>query len=155
MLFRSEAIVVKEDMPRAIDRSFLESSLRHVKNGNIESLENKTVFLDFFYQGCYPCVKSYPYVNDLYKRKRQDVVVVGIDHIPHDTATIDKYIEKYALQYPILVGDKALDAAKFFKLHGVPAFAIIAPNGEIVTIESGFTKGSFRRLTKSLTKLTH
>jgi thiol-disulfide isomerase/thioredoxin len=139
----------KEEKPQSIDRLLLERYLKPLKN---ERIENKTVFLDFFYQGCYPCVKSYPYVNDLYKNKKPDVVVIGVDRLLQDSITIDRYIEKYNLQYPILTGEQALLLANFFKIHGDPTFIVIAPNGKIVEHKLGFTKGSFKSFAKTLTK---
>jgi len=64
----------EEETPEFIERSLLETYLKPLTSRAIESIEGKTIFLDFFYQGCYPCVKSHPYVNDLYKSKNQTLL---------------------------------------------------------------------------------
>jgi len=140
----------EKEKPQFIDRSLLEKHLGLLKNGDPDTLANKTVLLDFFYQGCYPCVKSYPYMNDLYKSRRPDVVIIGVDFPLRDSSTIDRYIKKHDLQYPIVVGEQALSLQKFFKEYGAPNFVIIAPDGKVIDRQLGFTEGSFRRFTKSL-----
>jgi hypothetical protein len=77
---------------------------------------------------------------------------VGVDYPLSDSSTIDRYIKKHDLQYPILVGEQALSLRTFFRAYDAPTFIIIAPDGKVFDRQLGFTKGSFRRLTKTLTK---
>ena len=137
-------------MPEFIERDVLEKNLTGLVNGRIESIKNKSVFLDFFYQGCYPCVKSYPYVNSLFNAAETGLVVIGVDQLPSDTLTIDRYIKKYNLQYPILVGQAAAFLTSYFKLHSFPTFIVIDTYGRVIKYGNGFTKSSFKMLTKKI-----
>jgi thiol-disulfide isomerase/thioredoxin len=142
----------KEPRAGSIEVSLLEENLARIVNGKIESIKKKTVLLDFFYQGCLPCVKSYPYVNSLYNSRGSDLVVIGVDQLLSDTSTIDKYIEKYNLQYPILIGQPAAFLTQYFKLSSFPTFIVLDPDGRIIEFGDGFTKSSFKKLTKRLLK---
>jgi len=144
-----KAVYVKQEHPKIIDRSLIESTLKYLTNGRVPGIENKIVFLDFFYQSCYPCVKSYPYVSDLFKNKNPDVILIGVDVVLTDSLTIGKYSEKYNLQYPILAGETAVTFERYFKFNGAPYFVIVAPDGKL-RYEYGFTKSSFRKFTKEL-----
>jgi hypothetical protein len=141
---------IQETGPEFIDRYLLEKNLAPVVNGKVKSLMNKTVFLNFFYQGCFPCVKSYPYVNSLFNAADSSLIVIGVDQLPRDTLTIDKYIEKYNLQFPIIIGQPAAFLTQYFKLHSFPTFIVINPKGNVIKKVDGFTKGSFKKLMKKL-----
>jgi thiol-disulfide isomerase/thioredoxin len=140
----------KESKPKSIEKSILEKSLVGVVNGRIESLKNKIVFLDFFYQGCLPCVKSYPFVNLLFKSADSNLIVIGVDQLKSDSSTIDKYIKKYNLLYPILIGQPAVSLRQYFELHSFPTFIVLNEDGKIIDYGDGFTKSSFKRLTKRI-----
>ena len=140
----------KEPRPESIEKSMLENTLIGIVNGKVESVKNKTVFLDFFYQGCLPCVKSYPYVNLLFKSADSNLVVIGVDQLQSDSSTIGKYIEKYDLQYPVLVGHHAAFLRQYFKLHSFPTFIVLNEDGKIINYGDGFTKNSFKRLIKRI-----
>lgn len=44
----------------------------------LSSLRGKTVLLDFWYQGCYPCVKAIPFLESMHQKyKAQGLVVLG------------------------------------------------------------------------------
>lgn len=136
----------REPMPDSIDVALLEKKLEKTINGEIMSFKNKIIVLDFFYQGCLPCVKSYPYVNSLFSTKSSNLLVIGVDQLINDTLTIDKYIKRYNLLYPILIGESAVFLTQYFKLHSFPAFIIIDPNGMILKYGNGFTRSSFKKL---------
>jgi thiol-disulfide isomerase/thioredoxin len=138
----------KQENPQSINREILLKKLEHSINNSGLDISNKTVLLDFFYQGCYPCVKSYPYLNQLNKNKPDDLIVLGVDQLLGDAATIDKYIEKYNIQYPVVAGEDAVYLSEYFKLNSFPVFIIIAPDGKIVHYEFGFGKSSFKKLLK-------
>lgn len=140
----------KEPRPESIEKSMLENTLMGIVNGKVESVKNKRVFLDFFYQGCLPCVKSYPYINLLFNSADSNLVVIGVDQLESDSSTIDKYIEKYDLQYPILVGQQAVFLRRYFKLNSFPTFIVLNEDGKIIEYGDGFTKSSFKRLTKRI-----
>jgi len=144
--------IKRAPMPEYIDRVLLERNLTHILNGSIQTLKGKTVFLDFFYQGCLPCVKSYPHVNALFKAADSNLVVIGVDQLIEDTSTIAKYIDKYSLLYPILIGQQAVFLRKYFKLYGFPVFLVLNADGKLIEFGDGFTQNSFKRLTRKLLK---
>lgn len=138
--------------PKAIDRIILKESLTDIINSEHVDIDGKIVLLDFFFQGCYPCVKSYPYVNSLFQKSYPNLVVIGVDQLESDTATIRDYINKYNLLYPILIGKKASILTQYFRLHSFPAFVLIDEDGKVIRYGNGFTKSSFNKIVNQNSK---
>jgi thiol-disulfide isomerase/thioredoxin len=66
------------------------------------------VFLDLWYAGCYPCLKSAPVIEKLYEEYKGEMAFYSVNEIDKDHAKIDRYVEKLALTFPVLLnrGDK-------------------------------------------------
>jgi hypothetical protein len=138
--------------PNHIETVILKSHLNKIVNGDIGSIEGKKILLNFFYQGCYPCIKAYPYINTLFDRigANSKAIILGVDHLERDTLTIEKYIEKYNLKFPVLIGFSAAFLTEYFMLDTFPSFIIIDLDGKVLEIIEGFTRKSFEKATKKL-----
>jgi len=76
------------------------------KKFSLESFRGKVVLLEFFRSGCPPCQQEAPILEKLYRRyKSKGVIIIGISHDPGGAAPVRDYARKYAITFPVLVGD--------------------------------------------------
>lgn len=67
-----------------------------------QSTEGKIVVFNFWFTSCPPCIKELPELNEVYQKYKDndDIVFAAItfERLPK----IEKFLEKYELQYPIV-----------------------------------------------------
>lgn len=112
-------------------------SLRH-----ISEFKGKFILLDFWSSGCAPCVESIPEMEkimDLYKDK---MTVIGISEDPK--ARWAEYIKTKGMggnQWNELRNGRT-GLALNYQVRGIPHYVLIAPDGKIQDIWSGYGQGS-------------
>ena len=112
-------------------------SLRH-----ISEFKGKFILLDFWSSGCGPCVESIPEmekVMDLYKDK---MTVISISEDPK--ARWKEYIKTKGMggnQWNELRKGRA-GLALNYQVRGIPHYVLIAPDGKIQDVWSGYGAGS-------------
>ena len=121
-------------------------SLRH-----ISEFKGKFILLDFWSSGCGPCVESIPEmekVMDLYKDK---MTVISISEDPK--ARWKEYIKTKGMggnQWNELRKGRT-GLALNYQVRGIPHYVLIAPDGKIQDVWSGYGSGSLLALHCSLT----
>lgn len=112
-------------------------SLRH-----ISEFKGKFILLDFWSSGCGPCVESIPEmekVMDLYKDK---MTVISISEDPK--ARWKEYIKTKGMggnQWNELRKGR-IGLALNYQVRGIPHYVLIAPDGKIQDVWSGYGSGS-------------
>lgn len=112
-------------------------SLRH-----ISEFKGKFILLDFWSSGCGPCVESIPEmekVMDLYKDK---MTVISISEDPK--ARWKEYIKTKGIggnQWNELRKGRT-GLALNYQVRGIPHYVLIAPDGKIQDVWSGYGAGS-------------
>ena len=112
-------------------------SLRH-----ISEFKGKFILLDFWSSGCGPCVESVPEmekVMDLYKDK---MTVISISEDPK--ARWKEYIKTKGMggnQWNELRKGRT-GLALNYQVRGIPYYVLIAPDGKIQDVWSGYGSGS-------------
>ncbi len=118
----------------------------------LEKLKGKVVVLDFFAPWCGPCRMAMPVLNDLYKKHKDKLVVIGITplegrffdgKIKEQNITKERELEliKNFLkekEYPVAV-TKDKDLVKQYGVSGIPHFVIIDKNGNVAKVIVGFS----------------
>src|SRR5687767_5220107 len=81
----------------------------------------KYILVDMFFQACGPCRKSIPDLNALADTvKYPKLLVVAVDPFREDSATMDKFIEQFKIQYPVVTGNQAIELWKLVGNRGYP-----------------------------------
>lgn len=112
-------------------------SLRH-----ISEFKGKFILLDFWSSGCGPCVESIPEMEkviDIYKDK---MTVIGISEDPK--ARWKEYVKTKGMggnQWNELRRGRT-GLAVSYQVKGIPHYVLIAPDGKIQDIWSGYGSGS-------------
>jgi peroxiredoxin len=108
-------------------------------NGNtvdLKVLRGQVVLLDFWASWCAPCIVEIPHLIDLQKRfGSQGLRVVGVS-MDDSAAPVKSLQERFAFNYPLLMGD-----AKFGNLYGgvlgLPVRFLISRDGKIIRVWRG------------------
>lgn len=100
---------------------------------NLREAKGKILIIEFWGTWCGPCIPALEHLNELQKKFKDDVVVVGISD---DT---EERLNRFLLKRPVtvpLVADPMNKKDKFFKILSVPRTFIANSKGEIISITS-------------------
>jgi len=70
-------------------------------NINNDSLIGKVVLINFWFEGCHPCVAEFGALNELAEQLKENKDFKFISFTWDDSETIKKVMEKYKLQYEV------------------------------------------------------
>jgi thiol-disulfide isomerase/thioredoxin len=74
-------------------------------DGNLyidDSLKSKTTFINFWFEGCLPCIAEFPALNDLYDRYKTNSQFQFLSFTFESKETALRISEKYELKYPVI-----------------------------------------------------
>jgi len=104
----------------------------------LSDFRGKLVLLDFFYKGCYPCMKALPVLQALHEKyESKGLAVVGLD--PFDEVEKDgmkNFLTKIGITYITLYDAK--EVSKSYKVSGYPTMYLIGKDGKIIYTEVGY-----------------
>ena len=106
------------------------------KQIRVSELKGKVVVLNFWATWCGPCIAEMPYfqtVVDSYK-DNPDVAFFAVS-VDDNRAPVRPFIEKNEYTMTVVYGS---EAAKKYKIYGIPRMVLIDRNGVIQYFESGF-----------------
>lgn len=125
---------------------------------NISEAEKpKNILLDFFYQACYPCLKTIPILNNAKNSiGERELKIFGIDPILEDSATSEKHIKRYGISYQIINGELAQKIKNIVisskQQFYYPTLIVINEDNSISFLSEGLNEKKF---TKYLGKFTN
>lgn len=112
----------------------------------------KVVVVDFWASWCVPCRRSFPWLERMHRKYRDDgLVVIGVNE---DNVTEDA--EAFLRSLPVsfrIVRDPGGDLARRFDLIAMPSTYVIDRNGEIAARHLGFRTGRTEEYEATLRKL--
>jgi len=103
----------------------------------LESLHGKVVLVDFWASWCAPCLRSFPWMNDLQQKLGDDGLVVVAVNVDQDRELADAFLKKVPVQFRIEY-DQAGDLAKQFGVENMPTSFLIDRAGQVRARHSGF-----------------
>lgn len=101
------------------------------ENVSLSDFSGKMVILDFWATWCPPCKEEIPHFIELYEQyKDKGLAVIGIALDQGGVGVVKPFVQKYGIQYPILISDG--QAAKAYGgINSIPTTFIIDSDGNI------------------------
>lgn len=103
---------------------------------NNESLRGKTVFVNFWFEACAPCIAEFKGLDQLYDSLKADSTFAFISFTYETKNTIARVKKKYGLKFPI-VSVSSSDCYRLNQDNGFPTNLILDTNLAIRHIETG------------------
>lgn len=108
-------------------------------DGNIcnnETLKGKTVYINFWYASCAPCLSEFAALNTMYQKLHGTKDFEFISFTYENSDVIEMIIDKYNIKYPIFYMPKD-DLKKLSLGKGYPTSMIIDSAGNITYFRIG------------------
>ncbi len=101
------------------------------KTVSLSDFEGKVIILDFWATWCPPCVKEIPHFAELYEQYNdREFVMVGISVDREGIDVVKSFVQKYKVNYPILMTDGQVEKA-YGNIVSIPTTFVIDSEGEI------------------------
>lgn len=118
----------------------------------LQELKGKVVYMDFWASWCPPCVKSFPFLNQLeHDMKEQGLHVIGVN-LDEKVKDAEEFLTKHPAHFSI-VADPARTCAKVLEVMAMPTSYIIDKKGNIRHVHQGFRPGETEELRALLAQL--
>jgi len=115
----------------------VQSETTQAESLDLSDYRGKVVVIDFWASWCVPCRRSFPWLNDMHSRYREDgLVIIGVN-VDKDPDAATEFLQKYPAQFKIHY-DPAGKLAKEFGVRGMPSSFVIGRDGQLVSQHIGF-----------------
>jgi thiol-disulfide isomerase/thioredoxin len=119
---------------------------------DLDNLKGKVVYLDFWASWCKPCVKSFPWMNEIkrsYADQGFEVLAVNLDK---DRKLADEFLNKMDVNFMVAF-DESGESAAAYKLTGMPSSYLIGRDGKVYASHIGFREKDKKQLDQAIKKL--
>lgn len=114
----------------------------------LDEVKSPFILLDFWYSACFPCIKSIPMVNDLYKNYvDKGMVVYGVNLIDDEIAKksrLEKFIKSNPMYYQSIMVDDALNEQIY--VEGYPMIIVLDNNYKVIYKEVGYNENLYNEI---------
>ena len=117
----------------------------------LAKLKGKVVVVNFWATWCGPCRSEIPGFLEVYKQyKPKGLEIVGVSLDRGGWAEVKPFVERYKINYPVVVGDGNL-ADAYGGIEAIPTTFVVDKNGNIVNKHLGYlNKAAFEKMVKDL-----
>ena len=132
--------------------SFTDVNLKLHDNSTVKlaDLKGKVVLLDFWYRGCYACLKAMPDLIKLQEEFKDDLVIIGINDFD-DQQDVKDYFEYKKVNY-LSTYKTDIDISKGAKITAFPTTILYDKQGKLLQVDTGYSKAGIRQLKKAIKK---
>ncbi|NOT83264.1 MAG: TlpA family protein disulfide reductase [Methylococcaceae bacterium] len=130
------------------------TSMDTLQRYDLQKFQGKVVYVDFWASWCPPCVKSFPFLNDLehdFKDQGLQVIAINLDEALQDAKD---FLAKQPANFTLAL-DTSKQCAQAFGVMAMPSSYLIDRKGIIRHTSLGFrpeTAKALRTLTQQLLK---
>lgn len=112
---------------------------------NWPEMKGKVIYIDFWASWCPPCIKSFPFMNQLTRDfEERGLQVVGIN-LDEERSEAEDFLKQFQNKFTI-VFDTDKQCAKDFNVIAMPSTYIIDKRGLVRHIHRGFRPGEMEAM---------
>lgn len=116
-------------------------ALENVRDGQVvdsDSFEGRVLLLTFFATWCPPCLEEIPVLVKLQDElSGAGFSVIGMSVDQQGPATVARFVEKKAINYPVLLAE-AKTTTDFGGIYGIPVAFLVNKAGNVVKKYTGY-----------------
>jgi peroxiredoxin len=108
---------------------------------------NKATLVGFFYPRCPSCNVALPKMQTLYDTyNSRGLSVVLINVLPEENKLISKWMEKYSVSLPVLIGASTESLQRDYEVKATPTEYLLGEKGDVLFYHSGYKPGDEKAL---------
>jgi thiol-disulfide isomerase/thioredoxin len=124
----------------------------HAEELNLDQYRGQVVYVDFWASWCLPCKKSFPWMNEMHQKyKDQGLTIIAVN-VDEDSADADKFLADTPAEF-MIIRDPDGKLAKQYKLVGMPTSLLFDTQGKLVSRHVGFKKSKIESYEAEFKKL--
>lgn len=152
ILFFASSVFAKE-MPSTAEFKRLPTvALNKSDIKALKDLQGKVVLVDFWASWCEPCKAALPHYNSLYKKYRnQGLVVIGVNE-DEDLTERDAFLKTVKLDFPLFY-DQGRVVLEDFKVLALPTLYVFDKKLKPVVFYRGYDEKNSQALEKKIQEL--
>ncbi|MGR6502502.1 TlpA disulfide reductase family protein [Shewanella sp. Koi 1] len=104
---------------------------------SLTEFKGKVVYVDFWASWCGPCRKSFPWMNAMAQKYREQGLAVVAINLDTDKALADEFLQQVPATFTVRFNPEG-DVARSFDLLGMPSSFMFNRQGELVKSHVGF-----------------
>ncbi|MCM2281403.1 MAG: TlpA family protein disulfide reductase [Bdellovibrionaceae bacterium] len=122
------------------------------KKFDMKTLKGKVAIVDFWAQWCEPCLISMPFLQEMAKKYKGKLVVVGIN-VDEDAKLANDFLKEHPAPNIKMLSDSKNEFAKTAKLSTMPTSFLVDKKGVVRLKHEGFREDDKARIEKEIQKL--
>ncbi len=107
------------------------------KTFKLSDLKGQVVYLDFWASWCVPCRKSFPFMQQMQQKYRNQGLKIIAVNLDKEQKLADIFLKKFDVSFTIGF-DKVGDSASAYQLQGMPSTYLIGRDGKLYGSHIGF-----------------
>ncbi len=116
------------------------------KTWDLSQFKGQVIYIDFWASWCPPCLKSFPFMNELhthYKSKDFKVIAVNLDE---EQQQAEGFLAKQPVEFTVAYDNANRDCATAFNLKAMPSSYLIDKKGKVRHVHVGFKSSETQEL---------
>ncbi|HHI92106.1 MAG TPA: TlpA family protein disulfide reductase [Gammaproteobacteria bacterium] len=104
---------------------------------SLKDFKGRVVYLDFWATWCPPCRKSFPWMDEMHERYKDEGLSIIAVSVDKKRGQIEQFVKKTEPAF-IVAHDPTGKVAKSYKIRAMPTTYLIDRNGQLVMTHMGF-----------------
>jgi len=119
---------------------------------SLKDFKGRVVYLDFWATWCPPCRKSFPWMDEMHERYKDEGLSIIAVSVDKKREQIEQFINRIEPAF-IIAHDPSGDVAKDYELRAMPTTYLINRNGQLVMTHMGFRSKDTDKLEAAIQSL--